>query len=371
MRKEGALTVALVLGSACALKTTPPPTRLQEYTGLNATGTALRIQVRALVGPYVGQIEAAADEAARRCGEDPSVRIRALEWKLNAVALGQNALLQADPVVALFDGWAYALQMRDFLASDRGRAALGPCHRDAAASMDRIAREELGIASHFVPERAERVDRRVQSWAAEHPLQSLASPRATAAEALASESARGQLGALAAVGTIVESLDDLAVRTAAYRETLLKEARWIGELAAVEVTSSDALARAADDANRAAAAADRMGALAASIPALLERERNAAISTLREERRAILADIDAQRIDTLKAFQTQTDAMMDRLDATSRMVLEEAARHTNDVIDHALLRMILAAVALVAILALAVLLVARGLGVRFRAPRHT
>jgi hypothetical protein len=354
---------AFVLATACQLSTVPPPSPLQERANLTVSGNALRIEVRALVGPYVGQIEAAADEAARRCGKDPAIRIRALEWKLNAVALGQNALLQPDPIVALVDGWAYALQMRDFLASDRGRAALGACHRDAAAAMDRIAHQELGIARRFAPESAERAEQRVERWAAEHPLASLSAPRATAAEVLATESARQDLGALAAVGTIVETLDDVMIRIGAYRETLQKEVRWTGELSAAQAGASDFAARAAADADRLATAADRLGVLMATIPALLERERKAA-----------LADIHAQRIDTLKTLQAQADEVMTRIDATSRMAIEQAAGRADHLadhaIDHAALRVAQVGLALAAILAIAALLVARELGVRLRRPRQ-
>jgi hypothetical protein len=361
--------VALVLATACGLSTMPPPSPLQERADLTVTGNALRIEVRALAGPYTGQIEATADEAALRCGDDPSVRIRALEWKLNAVALGQNALLQPDPVVALIDGWAYAVQMRDFLGSDRGRAALGACHGDAAAAMDRIAHQELGVATRFAPESAGRIEQRVQRWAAEHPLASLSAPRATAAEALATASARKDLGALAALGTIVETLDDVMVRVAAYRETLLKEARWTGELAAMELGASDLASRATADADRIAAAADRMGALMAAIPALVERERHAAIAALREEREAAMADLDAQRIDTLKALQAQADLVMTRIDATSRMTIQEVAGRADHLIDHAALRAAQVGLGLAAILAVAALLVARELGVRLRRTR--
>jgi len=373
--------VAFALATACALNTMPQPSALQQSANLTVMGSALRIEVRALVGPFVGQIEAAADEAARRCGDDPSVRIRSLEWKLNAVGLGQNALLQPDPLVALLDVWAYALQMRDFLSGDRGRAALGACHRDAAAAMDRIAHQELGIATRLAPESAAGAEQLVERWAAEHPLASLSSPRATAAEMLATASARKDLGALAAIGTFVETVDDVMLRIAAYRETVHKEVRWMGELAAAQAGASDIAARAVADADRIAAAVDQMGALMVTIPALVERERTAAIAAMRDETRVTMAAIDAQRIDSLKALQAEADVMMtrvdatsrmmmDRIDATSRMAIEDVAGRADHVIDHAALRAAQVVLALAAVLAVAALLIARQLGVRLRRPRH-
>jgi hypothetical protein len=246
--------------------------------------------------------------------------------------------------------------------------------------MDRIAHQEGGIAARFAPESAERIAQDVERWAADHPLASLSAPRATAAEMLATASARKDLGALAAVGTIVETLDDVVVRIAAYRETLNKEVRWAGELAATQAGASDLAARALADADRIAGAVDRIGALAAAISALVQGERAAAIAAMREERQAALADIDAQRLDTLKALQAQTDvvmsrveamsrALMDRVDATSRMTVEEVAGRADHVVDRVFLRAAQVGLAFAVLLLVAALLVARALGVRLRRSR--
>jgi hypothetical protein len=366
--------MALALATACAMNTMPPPSELSRRANLTVTGSALRIEVRALVGPYVGQVEAAADDAIRRCGDDPSVVpsvvIQALEWKLNAVALGQNALLQPDPVVALIDGWAYAVQMRDFLGGERGRLALGACHDDAAAAMGRIAHEELRLVTRFAPETAGRVEERVEAWAAEHPLSSLSAPRATAAEVLASASARNDLGALAAIGSIVETLDDLTARIAAYRETLLKEARWTGELEVARAGTRALAAQISADADRVALAAERMGELMATIPALVERERRAAMADIDAQRTDTLRAIDGQRVDTLQALQVEADAVMARVDATTRMAIEDVAGRADHAIDRVALRVAQLGLGLAAIVTVAVLLVARLLGVRLHRPRH-
>jgi len=361
--------VVLVLAASCALHTTPPPTPLQTSANLTVTGSALRIQVRALAGPYVGQIEAAADDAAQRCGDTPSVVIRALEWKLNAVPLAQNALFQPDPLVALLDGWAYSVQMRDFLQSEQGRAALGACDDDAAAAMDRLSHQELNIATRFAPETAVRIEERVERWAAEHPLPSLSAPRATAAFELASESARRDLGALAAVGSIVETLDDVMVQIAAYRETLLKEARWTGELAAAQLGASDVATRLAADAERFATAADRASALMVRIPLIVEQERKASMADIDAQRVATLAALEAQTDAVMTRLQAQTDVVMNRIDATSRTAIDQVAEVADRVIDRAALRAAQVVLAFAAIVAVGAVLVAWILAARLRRQR--
>jgi hypothetical protein len=223
----------------------------------------------------------------------------------------------------------------------------------------------------LAPDDVARADRFVRRWASEHPLQALAAPRATVAAALAPATARKELGALAAVGTIVETMDDLMVRIAAYRETILKEARWTGELAAAQVGASDLAARAAEDAGRIALAADRMSALAARVPVLLEREREAALSAVRGEREAVLADIDRQRVDTLRALQSDMDAAFGRVDGLSRGAIDEAAARAERIVDRAFLRTAELVLGVAALTILAALVVARALGVRTLTARRT
>jgi hypothetical protein len=362
--------LAPVLAVGCRLNTLPPTSGLAERANLSVVGSELRVRVRALVGPYVAALESSADEAALRC-PDPAVRAGALAWKLQAVPLAQDALLQPDPLVALIDGWAYAVQLRDLLAGERGRAALGACSGAAAASMGRVAEQGRAIVAGLAPDDVARADRFVRRWASEHPLQALAAPRATVAAALAPATARKELGALAAVGTIVETMDDLMVRIAAYRETILKEARWTGELAAAQVGASDLAARAAEDAGRIALAADRMSALAARVPVLLEREREAALSAVRGEREAVLADIDRQRVDTLRALQSDMDAAFGRVDGLSRGAIDEAAARAERIVDRAFLRTAELVLGVAALTILAALVVARALGVRTLTARRT
>lgn len=44
-----------------------------------------------------------------------------MQWKLNAIPAAQTAAFQFDPLVGLFDLWAFSAQMREFFESGRGR----------------------------------------------------------------------------------------------------------------------------------------------------------------------------------------------------------------------------------------------------------
>jgi hypothetical protein len=362
--------LVLAIGPACKLPTRPPG-GLAEERHLSMVGAELRIRVRGMIGPFVGAVEQAADEAARRCGE--AATLGALSWKLGAVPQVQDALLQADPTVAFVDGWAYAIQLQEFLAGDGGRAALGDCRADAAAAMGRIAARAREIAHELDPANATRAEARVRSWAADHPLRGLELPRPSAAPMLAAGVAREDLGALGAVGVAVESLDDLTYRIAAYRETLLKEARWTGELVAAQAGGSAAAARALSDLDRLGRAADRLGALAAALPALVARERTAAFDELRAEREAVLADVDRQRTETLRFAQGERAAIASEMQAYGQTTVDQVTDRVERVVDRAFLRAAQLSVGLLVLAAIGAGVVAwvavHAAGWRWRRPR--
>jgi hypothetical protein len=334
------------------------------------------------VNPFVAAIEQAADAAARKCGDVAAAG--ALSWKLGAVPQAQDALLRSDPAVAFADGWAYVVQLEAFLAGEGGRAALGACHTDAAAAMERAAaqwREGADVLAHGDAAHAEE---RIRKWAVEHPLRGLELPRPSFASELAAGAARGDLGALGAVGVAVETLEDLTFRIAAYRETLLKEARWAGELAARQASGSPAAARALADLDRFGAAADKLAALTAELPALAARERTAAIDAVRGERIAVLRDVDRQRVavlqdvdrqrtETLQFLQGERAAVMGDVRALGQATVDQATDRVERVVDHAFLRAAQLALALLLAIAVAagvvIWVIVHAAGWRLRHPR--
>jgi hypothetical protein len=378
-----AAALVLTIGSACNVSTLPPG-GLAEQKNLSMIGAELKIRVRGMLGPAIAAIEQAADSAARRCGDNPTAVMGALSWKLGAIPQIQDTLLLTDPAIAFADGWAYAIQLQTFLAGEGGRAVLGECHAEAAAAMGRIVDRGREIANELDPANEAQAEARIRDWAVKHPLRGLELPRPSFAPELAAGVARQNLGVLASVGVALESLDDLTYRIAAYRETLLKEVRWAGELAALQAGGSDAASQALGDLDRISAAVDRLGVLAAQMPSLMERERRAVLGEvrgereavlgdLRSEREAVLADVDRQRGETLRFLQSERAAVLADVQALGQATLDQGTAQVERVVDHAFLRAAQLSVALLLLVALAAGLgawvVVHSAGWRWRRPR--
>src|SRR5262245_10315468 len=69
---------------------------------VSLTTNQVRLRMRALVGPMCSQVEAGADEIIAE-SPNPSVRLAAMQWKIDAVPALREALFQPEPSTAVLD----------------------------------------------------------------------------------------------------------------------------------------------------------------------------------------------------------------------------------------------------------------------------
>ena len=97
---------------------------LHDPNDIKVNREQLRLRVRSLVGPMTGRMESAADEIVAST-TSPTVRLAALEWKIDAVPAMRDSLFQPDPYVALVDAWVLLYQMGDYFESGPGKTSSG------------------------------------------------------------------------------------------------------------------------------------------------------------------------------------------------------------------------------------------------------
>jgi hypothetical protein len=331
-RALGCALVLLLAGCVGSLKTGPAGSRLAESKGITVSPQELRIRVRALASPYIAIIERAADKII---AEDPSKARLALQWKARAVPVMQNAVFLADPIVALLDSWAFASQMRHYFESGPGREEFGESWIIAARACARIERISRDLVRRISPPgTAERATHFVEAWVDRYPIDNLDLGRISIKEETASAAARGDIGVLAAVGTALESLDDLTTRIASYVEVLPRQARWEAELAAVDISDLPATARMARDLNRMVGAVEQIGELSSQVPGLVTRERSALLATMRDERREVMAEIDRQRVDVMRSLDDERAKIVADTRTLAADGLRQSSLEAQKIIDH-------------------------------------
>ena len=108
------LAMSLVIFAAASCRSAGPRTGqtgiLHDPSDVKVNREQLRLRVRSLVGPMAGRVESAADEIVAAT-TSPTVRLAALEWKIDAVPAMRDSLFQPDPYVALIDSWVLLYQM--------------------------------------------------------------------------------------------------------------------------------------------------------------------------------------------------------------------------------------------------------------------
>jgi hypothetical protein len=262
-------------------------------------------------------IELAADSIAS-VSRDPGVRRRSLQWKIASIPLVQEASLHDEPLVAVVDLWALALQQAAYFESGDGRNAFGPYQEIARAAARQVALETRrafarSVRSGEIP--AEAVDA-VPGWASSHPIQGDDMHRQSLLSSDWNALGIEESSLPGTVASLNQSLVGISQRLGYVNEGLLKRVRWQGELmasAVLQVPRTDSLLTSVQK------TAELIGKALRDAPAELDQARQVFAHDLRGQQVAAFAAIDRQRVATLAAI---TD---ERLEAFAALRAERVA----------------------------------------------
>lgn len=306
---------------AFADKSRTPVTSSVKNLGMSPQ--ELRIRVRALIRPTLGIVEETADRVLRE-GLEPQARRSALVWKVETTTTLLSALLRNDPIVALADAWGYAFQVERFLEDPEVAARYGALAPKATEAMTQIRASFGGFIATLPPELPrEAFENNLRGWAEKNPIVGFLYRRPSMDSALAGILAESKgRGAFAALGSIEETTADMMTRMDLYTMYLPRLARWEAEIAA------DDLVRGADanmlfaDFDRFARASDRIAGAAEGLPDLVAREREAALTALREERLAATHALQGERRAVLDALRGERIATLEEIEAIAKRLLD-------------------------------------------------
>jgi hypothetical protein len=296
-RWTGAVVVGLVVASACAPQTARRQTDIMEQSRkVSVSAAVLRVRVNDLVERFAGRIELTADRISAETDDD-ALRRRALVLKVDAIPAVYTAGFRADPLAAAVDVWGFAFQFSQYIETGAGRNAFGPklplvqeCARDLLADADAVIRAIAIRPEHFDQARA-----RVEGWARTHPVEYAFSSRASGG-ALVAELRSDDQDLFLAVGAVSDLIENLSERVNTYAEQLPKQARWQAEILITGMAGALGVEGALGVVHDVGTAARRATDLLSEVPSLLSAERD----ILAAERRAILADVNSQRVEALE-----------------------------------------------------------------------
>jgi hypothetical protein len=272
--------------SSCANLPVESPL-MKKIGGIDMTTSELRLRVRSLAMPIVSRVETASNRIIAT-SPDPAVRNAALLWKIEAVPIVYESILNPDPLIAMLDTWVFVIQMRDYFEKGPGRSALGKSYRIAVDTCDDINRMILAFAREIKPGIT---GEKVLAWAQSHPITGSISGRASAEMVYARELAEKDMDAFAAAGAAVEGLNDLTLRIDLYSAFLPKAARWQVELLLSDIRVKEQLQTLTTDVAR-IASVERLTELAEGIPALVSQEREIALMEIQAYSNRLSQDLE-------------------------------------------------------------------------------
>ncbi|CAM4154272.1 chemotaxis protein [Corallococcus exiguus] len=346
---------AALCGGCASLE--PQRSELATRVGRSDLSVAvMRTRVRDLARRFSGLIEALADDLAARSGS-PHVASAMLRFKANAVPAVQSALFQPDPVAALLDTWTLLAQLEDSLphtAVDASPELLAQAHDTLVDLESQVEAEWREVTGR---EDVTGARDKVHAWAAAHPLTGPLVTRESTTALLASLTDVTGGGLRSTAAGLVEETRDLTARVDLYAASLPRQARWQAELVATDALQAPTVQAALAELGRTVDLLDRVGAVAANSPALIERERRAVLAAVNAERlglqefvngerQAVFADVGRERQAVVDALHAERVATLQQLDGLARGWVDHAFDRLGPLVDRVFLWLTLLAVLL-------------------------
>jgi hypothetical protein len=306
------ITLLLVeLGaSACAPKVTRRQTEIMEKIGsVGVSAAVLRVRVNDLTDRFAGRIEETADRIGLEA-KTADTRRRALTLKVDVIPAVYTAGFRVDPLASAIDVWVLAFQFSAYVHTGAGRAAFGAQQSLVqSAANDVLADADAMITSIVIqPEHFDRARGRVQRFAAAHPISHSFASRPSGASVLAE--LRSEQDAFVVVGAVSDTVGDLSERLNTYVALLPKQARWHSEMLAMDLAAEGAAAVSLDrtlaDVHAIGEAARSASGVLDDLARLFDVERE----IIEFERRAVLAGVDQQRVESLDYLTAERHALV-------------------------------------------------------------
>jgi hypothetical protein len=316
--------------------------------------------MRALVEPFCGQLEAAADQILASA-TNRAVRREALLWKIEAVPTTRGTLFHANPFVALGDTWVFLWQMTGYFQNGPGKQALSDSAPLAAAACESLEKQLTEVAASLTHSgNVTDIRKFIEKWATEHPIRHSIAGRESVVSYFTKRKLQQTFSVPEAAGDFVVTMDDLSRRMDVFSGQLFDQSRWQAELFAMDLADEYQVGNVIPLAGKAVQSITETASAVDRVVAPLERAANAleiAPATIAKERGAAQQDLHEEITRTFQFEQQELKTTIDQLTSDvknervaallelHRNIAEERIAFTRDlerlsfnVVDHAFLR---------------------------------
>jgi hypothetical protein len=329
-------SAALCLGVAgCSLLSLKSPERPLSTRDLNA-----RILTRELSTQFVAAVDSCATNISA-AEHDPAVLDNTLRWEIAAVGESRRAATRMAPMMSLLDTWAFAEQMRAFVAEGAAGGALFGAHQQAVRDISAAYADDAeGLArSLAAPSEFQAYQSFIGTYVRAHPLADLNFARPSVVALWSRERGAGT-PLVDSLGTVPEALSDSAERLQILGETVPTQTMRRTELALAESGYSHGQLQAA--LRQLDERLERLQAVAESTPELVHGAEADVRASLREvfdrldaSARAGEATLHTERLALFADIQSERTALVAAVDAQRRAFAEDAARVSSRVVRDA------------------------------------
>ena len=322
------LGVALLL-AGCVSRTTTKAKSVKSVKNLESSAAELSARNHSLLGRYSAQIETAADKVIFE-SVSPDARRQALVWKAEAIPVLQQTLLNLDPVAAVFDTWVFLFQMTEYMERPAIKQRFGESYPEVAETLKQLESEMQELVLEAAPSAHQAALRqKAASWAEAHPVRGSLAGRQSVAPERIRELGESDLGAMASIKTLTESLGDLTARLDSYSAYLPKQARWQTELLLNDLARSPTFgatrsnfATVSDALAKTSSSIEKMPELIGQADKAVANQRLAVQDFLQYERLQLFNSMDQQRVALLSAVDRQRQEVTADLSGERQIVLE-------------------------------------------------
>jgi hypothetical protein len=304
MKRRCAAALVLAFGASlfgCAAVTDRLPAAVGGSPG-GATASELRAALGVWASSFASLVTASSDRIRSETRER-EVRRHTLLWQLRMIPLARQAAFRPDAQEAYVAALAVATAQHTYLTEGEGAALFGEQQAIAVGAAEKLERDVLELGQSFLDaNQLARLDREVDSLAAEHPIRGVFAADALV-QGFSDPSVRGMFSWVLDLPMVpfraLSGVSDTAQAVHAFNETareftetvneLPHLTRWELELLLYDAEELESVARALTAAESFASGAERISGVAETLP----EELGAELAARLEEARATIGELDS------------------------------------------------------------------------------